>query len=289
MKQISFARFSALCCGIALILILAACGDKNTNLNDTPTITKDAAESIAGDIAYSTGGTIDQLMDLSSFATAGGLDKLEAKYPDDYFDFQRIYDPVAGVWTIHIERERGTAGQVPYAFVSRDYILQYLNAAGQPQQYYIVNADTARTIVFQVVLGEGRHVTRRLSQQLNDLHADWMVTNANQSVVTVNGTYYRAAVDTIRTVNRLRASDHNLQLNIIDVTLPRGSAPSLVNAISGHITGHFHADITFISGTSYNEHTIDRDIDILIGSGKADIGIGTNTYQADLLTGELLE
>jgi hypothetical protein len=289
MNQLKASIIPALLCGAALVLLLAACGESATNVNNTATITKDAAESIAGDIAYSTGGTIDQLIDLSSFATAGGLDNLEAKYPGDYFDFQRTYDPVTGQWTIHIERERGTQGQIPYAFVSRDYLLQYLDAGGLPQQYYITNADTARTILFQVVQGEGRHVTRRLSQQLNQLSANWTVTNANQSILTINGTYFRAAVDTIRTVNRLRASDHNLQLNVSNLTLPRGSGPTLVNAISGHITGHFHADITFISGTSYNEHTIDRDIDILIGSGRADIAIDDKTYQADLLTGELLE
>jgi len=272
-----------------LLIALTACGENTTEVSDSPTIAKDAAETIAASLAYDTGGTIDQLIDLNTFATADGFDGMKDKYPSTYFTIDRTYDPVEGQWSIHIERERGINGQIPYAFVSRDYLLQYLNVDNLPQQHYVTSSDTARTINFQVVQGQGRHQTRRLSQQLNQLNANWTLTNAHQDIVTVNGTYYRAAVDTIRTFMRVRTSDHNLQLNIADLTLPRGSAPALVNAITGTITGHFHADITFTSGTSYTENVIDRDINIVIGSGRATIGLGGESYQGDLITGELLD
>ncbi len=289
MKKLSSIRLTAILCGLALILLLAACEKNSTNLEETPTISKDAAESLAGDLAYSTGGTIDQLMDLSTFATVNGMEGLDAKYPNTYFDITRTYDPVSGEWSIHIERERGTSGSIPYAFVNRDYTLKYMDALGQAQQYYVVNADTARTIQFNVVQGSGRHITRRLSQQLNQLHAEWTVTNANQNFITINGTYNRAAVDTIRTWNRVRTSDHTLQLNVAEMSVPRGGYPALVNAISGHITGHFHADVTFTQGDSYSEHTIDRDIDIVIGSGRAEIEIGSESFIADIVSGELVD
>lgn len=275
---------------IAMAFALIACGDNSTiSVDETPSITKDAAESIASNIAYDTGGTIDQIMDLNTFATAGGFDTLKEKYPVTHFIFDKTYDPVEGKWSIHIERERGTSGLIPYAFVSRDYILQFLDGDGEAQQYYITDADTARTVNFQVVQGYGRHLTRRLSQQLNQLNANWILTNAHQDIVTINGTYYRAAVDTIRTFLRVRTSDHNLQLNIENLTMPRGQAPSVIGAISGSITGHFHADITFTSGSSYSESVIDRDINILIGSGQAEIGINNQSYLSNLTTGELLE
>lgn len=274
--------------GSLMIFTLAACGENTTEIHETPTIAKDAAETIASNIAYDTGGTIDQLIDLNTFATAGGLSNMKSRYPDTYFNIDKTYDPLEGKWSIHIERERGISGQIPYAFVSRDYILQFLDRDGVPQQYYVTNADTARTINFQVVQGQGRHRTRRLSQQLNQLNANWTLTNAHQNIVTVNGTHYRAAVDTIRTFLRVRTSDHNMQLNITDLTLPRGSSPTLVSAISGTVTGHFHADITFTNGSSYTENVIDRDINIVIGSGRAVIGIDGQSYQGDLKTGELL-
>lgn len=276
-------------CGLALLLMLTACSDSSTNPEESPTASKDAAESLAGDLAYSTGGTIDQLMDISAFATVNGMESLDAKYPDTYFDITKTYDPVSGAWNIHIERERGTVGSIPYALISRDYNLKYLDALGQPQPYYVVNADTARTIQFNVIQGTGRHLTRRLSQQLNELHADWTVTNANQDFLTINGTYHRAAVDTIRTWNRVRTSDHNLQLQISEMSVPRGGLPAWVNAISGHITGHFHADITFTQGESYSEHTLDRDIDIVIGTGRAAIEIGSESFMADIDSGELID
>lgn len=288
MKQSKKIFVSALI-GAALLLIISACGKNSTNPSDNPSITQDAAESIAGNLAYTTGGMLDQLMDLSSFATVDGMNRVEEKYPGDHFVFTREYDQLTGEWTIHIERERGTAGQIPYAFVSRDYTLKYLNALGQAQQYYVSGADTARTIHFNVLQGAGRHVTRRLSQQLNELNANWTVTNAHQDIITVNGDYYRAAVDTIRTFFRVRTSDHDLELTVNDLVMPRGSDPALINAISGHVSGHFHADITFTSGDSYSEHTIDRDFDIIIGGGRAEIEIGDADFIADILTGELVE
>lgn len=275
--------------GALMLFSFGACGKNSTEISQNPSIEKDAAETITADLAYDTGGTLDQLIDLSTLATAGGFEGLKGRYPDKHFSIQKTYDPVLGQWTIHIERERGILGQIPYAFISRDYLLQYLDAEGMPQQYYITAADTARTINFQVLGGQGRHQTRRLSQQLNQLNANWVLTNANQSVVTVNGTYYRAAVDTIRTYMRVRTSDHNLQLNITDLTLPRGSSPTLVNAISGVITGHFHADITFTNGSSYSENVIDRDINIVIGSGQASISLGSGTYLGDIVSGELVD
>lgn len=288
MKQNLRFRTAAIVCGLMLLLLIAACGENNTTEpTDNLSISQDAAESIASNLAYATGGTTDQLMDLSTFATAGGFDSLQEKYPGTYFTIQKTYDEAQGRWNIHIERERGSVGNIPYAFVSRDYILQYLNAENQAQRYYISTGDTARTIHFQVVQGQGSHITRRLSQQLNELNADWTLTNAHLDVVTVNGTYYRAAVDTIRTFLRMRTSDHNLQLNVANLSLPRGSSPSLINAISGTVTGHFHADVTFTSGTSYSEGVIDRDINIVIGEGKANIGIAGKTYRSDLLIGEL--
>jgi hypothetical protein len=228
-------------------------------------------------------------MDLSAFATVNGMDELDAKYPDTHFDISKTYDPENGEWSIHIERERGSIDSIPYAFISRDYTLKYMNSLDQPQQYYVVDADTARTIQFNVIQGTGEHKTRRLSQQLNELNAEWIVTNANQDYLIIDGNYNRAAIDTIRTWNRTRTSDHNLQLNISDMSVPRGGQPSLLNAISGHITGHFHAEMTFTHGESYNEHIIDRDIDIVIGSGRAEIEIGPESFTADMESGELIE
>lgn len=282
-------RITLLLATALLLLSLSGCGENSTEPPQSPTIEKDAAETITASLAYNTGGTIDQLIDLSTLATADGFNGMKDRYPGTYFIIQRDYDPVQGKWSIHIERERGTVGHIPYAFVSRDYLLQYLNADGVPQQYYITASDTARTVNFQVLSGQGRHQTRRLSQQLNQLSANWVLTDAHQDVMTVNGSYYRAAVDTIRTFTRVRTSDHNLQLNITDLTLPRGSSPSLVNAISGTVTGHFHADITFTNGSSYSENVIDRDINIVIGGGQANIGLGPETYLGNIVTGELLE
>ena len=289
MRRIIFVKAIVVIMGLIILGAVSGCDDKTTNPVLDYTASDDAAEVIAGNIAYQTGGTVDQMADLCLFATPDGLTRIEEKYPNTYFIFQKIYNPDSQEWEIHIERERGIAGYVPYAFYSRDYRLQFLNAQGFPQQYYIAGGDTARTISFDVLEGSGIHKTHRISQQLNELTAQWTVSNAHQDNVTINGNYYRAAVDTISVFNRMRSSDHNLQLNIVDVVVPRDGDTLMVDAISGNISGHFHADIVFISGANYSENTVDRDINITFGGGRANIALAGRNYMADLMSGELIQ
>jgi hypothetical protein len=54
---------------------------------------------------------------------------------------------------------------------------------------------------------------------------------------------------------------------------------------SGTLTGHYHAVITFQKGTTYNEHTIDRDFTVTLGGTNLVLGLGGKTFQADPNTG----
>jgi len=271
-------------------LLLLSCSLTNNDDKEPLTASRDAAECIASSVGLNTGGALDQISDVATMCAPNGLKELENKYGKTYFVMTKSYDENTGIWSIHIERERGVTGYIPYAHFTRDYRVRFLNVLNQPQHYYIVDPDTARTVEFHIIRGTGRHQTRRISQQLDSLSASFTITNAHQANVTVNGTYYRAARDTIRGYNRTRISQNVLQLAFHDVVVPRNTGNNFCHGISGNVTGSFDADITFISGTAYAENHIHRDISIDFGSGKGNISFLTGKiYKADLYTGEVLD
>ncbi len=273
---------------LSALLIFSGCTKENTLEPDSTSAISanaDAAESIASTVGEENGGLTDQMGDLFDLTSPTGLSKSEgASYLDKK---EATYDSVTGVWTVVLERERGNNNGMNYAFIKRTYTVQFLNKNGQPQKFYIVNADTANTIKFNIVEGEGRHKTRRLSQELKTLEGSFVATGTNTDMITVNGTYKRAAVDTITTMRFRRTHDHQIDLTIVDLKGPRGSRKNLSQKVSGTITGTYHAVITFDGVKGYSERTIDKTINIVIGEGESQINIGGQKYLGDLATGEM--
>ena len=258
----------------------------NTTQNDV-SATSDAAEVTASAVGEENGGMVDQLGDALEGASTDNFQGLAKTTDGETMD--AVYDPVAGMWTITINRERGDINGNYYAAIARVYHYQFLNQAGDPQQYWITNGDTARTIKFDIVSGSGRHITPRLSQQLNQLEGNFVVTQAHLRNLVINGTYARAAVDTVTTHRAVRTLDHSISLQITDLTGPRGKRFDLSRKISGTISGHVSAYATFQSGSGYGERNIERDFTIVIGDGKANINIGGETFEGEVQTGEIVD
>ncbi|NUM69103.1 hypothetical protein HUU39_28195 [candidate division KSB1 bacterium] len=257
-------------------LALAACSNEDpVSSSASLSATEDAAESLASALGADNGGAIDQVSDVIELAGTGGLQKPAED------------DPVTGTWTLLLQRERGNPNGVPYAEISRTYTYQFLNQNGQPQKYWRVGADTAYTIVFNIVEGTGTHRTRRLSQQLTGLSGTFTATGVNTRLVTINGTYARSAVDTITTRNAVRTLDHALSLTFTNVQGPRGSRLDLSRKISGTVSGTYTAKVTFQRGDSYRETNINRTFTIVLGNGKASINVGGQSFAGDLTSGEL--
>jgi hypothetical protein len=289
MKIKNFLTICLLIATVTVFLCLTACTDKKTEKTLTPD--RDVAETTAGAVSFNTGGVVDQLSDLCEFLVADTTKFSEVLLKDSSEKWESInktYNYETGYWTINLERVRGDTLTIPNAHLFRKYTLRFLNVAGNPQKYYVTDADTARTVNFSIKRGWGEFKTRRISQVLDSLTADWTVTDANLPLVTINGTYYRAAVDTISGFNKVRTSDHWLELNFNDIEVPRGHQTNFYLAVSGSLTGLFHADITFSSGTAYSETTIDRNINVVFGQGRGNIALGTTSFKADLSTGELI-
>ncbi len=280
-------RLMLLTAGMSVIL-LTACSDDNS-VQPTPespiSSNSDAAESIAAAIGEQSGGVVDQVGDVIDLTQSIRLGKAVG---DGFIDHREAtYDESTGTWTLILQRERGVPGQIPYGSWDRVFTYQFLNAAGEPQKRFITNSDTARTIHFNIVEGDGYLQNFRLTHDLTEIQGAFVATNVQTENVTVNGTYRRAAIDTIITERFTRTSDHVLDLTVTDLVGPKGSRRDLAQKLSGTITGTFHADITFDGERGYAEKTVDKEIFIEIGGGEAEIDVEGEPYVSSVETGQV--
>lgn len=270
---------------LMLTLSLAGCSsdDPITPSPAAMTVDQDAANAMAADLAADSGGVTDQIADLSTAITGLGSAKtlVHARFRE------ASWDETTGTWTITVSRERGDPDGTPYGSMSRVYTLRLLNAAGQPLQYRVVGADTARTAEFAIVSGTGVHRTQRRAHNLDELAGTFTVTGVDTDLLTINGTYHRAASNRLETPRFVRTLVGALDVELIDITVPRALGVDFSAAVSGTISGTFVADITVTRGAEYSERHIERDVLIILGNGEATITCGGGAFRVLLGTGEL--
>jgi hypothetical protein len=240
---------------------------------------------VAGDLAADGGGVIDQLADLS--AAIGGLDAGKTLVHERFHE--AVYDDQTGTWTITVARERGNPDGVPYAAISRVYTLRLLDAEGQPQQFRVVDGDTARTAEFAIVSGAGTHRTRRFEQNLDALAGSFLVTGVETDLLTVDGTWSRSASNRLEAPRFVRTHASTLDLELIDVVVPRQGGLDLSQVVSGLVEGSYVADITIERGDDYAERHVERTFTLVLGDGEAELTLGGQGYRCSLQTGELLD
>ncbi len=274
---------------LAIQVFTIGCSDDatspNTNLANP---NEDVAESVASSLGNDNGGAADQIDDL--VALAKGNPQMMAKAAgaaDGLIPAALTYDQVTGTWTQDFVRERGSQSGAYYAYIARTYQWQFRKSDGTPQIGYVVGNDTANSISFTIVSGNGRHRTPRLSQALTELKGSLLANNTHTNTVTINGEYLRSAVDTIRTRNAVRTIDHTLRLNFDEIVINRLSADEAWEGMSGSINGVFVANVTFTAGEAYSETNITREIDITVSNGEADILVNGARFRSRLQTGEL--
>ena len=247
----------------------------------------DIAMSVATVITEDGGGVVDQLGDMSVQASNQGIQAISAGFGGmGSCRHNATYDSLTQTWTIVIFRERGEPADSVYHLFERTHTLQFLNQAGTPQKFWITDGDTAMQIIFDIVSGSGEHKHPHRHHILKSIGGGWTADNVNTDMITVNGTYQRAALDTIFRQNGMRISDHTLDLTLTDVTGPRGSRRDLSQKVSGSITGTYHAFVTVIKSDTTFTNEITRDINIELGSGNASITVGGHRYRYNTGTGE---
>jgi hypothetical protein len=142
-------------------------------------------------------------------------------------------------------------------------------------------------MIFRILYGRGYHRTPFRVHRLDSLAGDWVVTNLNTPVVTVNGTYYRSGTDTLRTRNAERTHDNALSATFINVTRPRRGLAGTTDAISGTITGTYTATITFTNGDLYKERTVNKSFTIDLSGADAEINIEGRRFHSTWQRGEM--
>jgi hypothetical protein len=266
---------------LIFVVFFVGCKENSTEpKQNNETIYGDAAITIAGALGEQEGGAIDQIGDISEIATpnsdlsASIIRSLPKSNGTETFTKQ--YDPIYQKWRGTLNRER--LGLNYYVSISRIYEWQFLKG-DVPQQYYIVGSDTATTISFKILRGSAYAVTPFWRHIVDSLSGNWTITNANDSIITINGTAYRTAIDTLRTVTgNTRTLDNELILNYTDITARRGNRAVIASTASGTISGTYNATVTFQGESLYAERNISRDFVITFSNGIATITVGGRIF-----------
>ena len=272
------------------IFLFVGCSDNKTTapVTTVPTVEGDITEIVVTGIAADDGGALDQFIDIS--ALADGNDSLSvAKVAVDGGTVVREYDSLTAQWQVQLTRQRGDSGGPFYAQVSRTYRYQYRNKDGVPQARWLVGADTAYSMGFSIMEGDGECRTLRFSHRLTALNGEFEVTGVNTDTLTINGSYSRSGVDTLKTFQSRRMIEHQLTLQFSNVRCLRGNPVDFCNRVSGEVSGQYAATVTFMSGFAYGETNITRNMNIIMGEGRAIVAIGDKIFEGDLATGELTE
>jgi len=278
--------------------VLVGC-DKSTEPGDTDpaAVDEDVAVAVAGYVSEEGGGLTDQMDDAAFVASSagiqlaaaqsGGLAKSAGSVLSD-----TSYDDVTGWWTATLSRSRSSLSGTYESSFDRVYQFQFLNSAGSPQRRYIVQTangpDTAYVINFKIVSGSGYFRSPIRVHYLESLTADWVITNANTPVLTINGTTAHSGKDTLTTRSAVRTHANTITTTLTNVTKPRYRLGADRDDISGTITGHYEATITFSRGDLYSERTVSRDFTIDLSVDDARVGVGGKQFKIGWKRGDFL-
>jgi hypothetical protein len=262
-------------------LLFTGCDKSTDPVTDNTILYEDAAESIATAVGDESGGATESFADVTIAAGGGsmgtaapvmeGTDLVTAGTP--------VYDSLTGWWSVSVNRSKDN--NLVKRSITREYRYQY-QKNGTVQKHYITGSDTATTMKFKIVSGTGYFIGPRVSHALTALKGAWTSSDINKDTVTItlDSTYVRAGTDTITTRNMIRTHTSTTTITAVNVKAPRYRPVmgtmwrnNFSNAISGTISGHYTAAITFQRGDLYKERTIDRDFTITIGGGSGTLSI----------------
>lgn len=277
-------------------LFLTGCEKSTEPESDTSVLYEDAAEAISASMGDESGGATESFADVTIASGGGsmgaamplmdGADLVTAGVP--------VYDSLTGWWSVSVNRSKENA--MVRRSITREYRYQF-QKNGTVQKFFVTGNDTATALKFKIVSGTGYFVGPRVSHALTKLSGAWTSTGINTDTVTItlDSTYVRAGTDTITTRNLVRTHTSTTTITAVNVKAPRYRPAmgmmwrnNFHNAISGTISGHYTAVITFQRGDLYKERNIDRDFTITVGGGSGTLNINGHkgSFSVDLQYGQ---
>ncbi len=284
MKQQPLLRLLSLALGVSLFLIAAGCDtvDSTTNPETDLSIDQDVAESVGALMAEDTGGLLEQAGDAFALATSDGI----AASAKNGTSVERTYDEATETWTITVSREAGNPTGTRAMSLSRIYEVQFLNANGEPQKFYVTEGDTAQTMTLRLVEGSGTFETPRVKAVRTDLSGELVATGIDTDEVTLNGTYQRSGEHELTTPGITRTLTYEMTLDVIDLVGPRGSRLNLSEKVSGTLIGRYTGTLTIRRGDVLEQHDIDREVRVEIVDGEMTVTINGAPYDFDPASGD---
>lgn len=270
----------------AIFLAAVGCDSGVSDDDDTLDSAKtDAAESIAVLQGEESGGLMEEVMSVFESAQTGAVDG--SGKTSDFF-FSREYNDETGTWTVTRLIELGSLEEERYLYHKRVFEIQFRDSLGSPQIFYNTQGELAEEIELTIVEGEGAFVTPHIKAERVSVSGNFVATNADEEIVTVNGTYAHSGVHTLENAFGSRELDFEMSANIIDLMGPRDNRRDLSEAVSGTVEGDYFATLTVERGDVVEQTEIDVEFTIVIEEGEASITIEGDTYASDVRSGELL-
>jgi|GEM_PF-3771979 len=267
-----------------LVLFAVGCdssGSNATSEQDTFT-SEEVASSVSSLVAEDTGGILDQMNDVRSFAAVGSMTSA-AKISGQ--TVSRTYDETTGTWTVTIDHDRSDSTGTRNFSIHKVYEVQFLDVDGLPQRRYVVEGDTARSMSLHIVEGTGTLETPMITASRNVIGGDLVASGINTDTITLNGTYSREGNHSFSGENVTRSVDYTLDLSVTDLVGPRGSRFSVSQKTSGTLTGHYAGTVTIQRGDTQVVREVSHDISITISDGQMSVGVDGAQFGEDPSSG----
>ena len=274
---------------LAAVALLAACDSATTDTpatGDATTDTEAAAATVAASLALDAGGVLDEAATAARLGMpgAGGLLGPGAGRPG--CDATREMDPDTFVWTLTLDCERGRPNGPVSATFQRTSTVRF-TAGGTPQ----AGPEGADALDYAILSGASLFRTPRGSHRVTGLTADFDVTDLDEELVTVNGTYARAGADSLGLPRGGRhVSVYTLDLTATDLRGPRARHAGWGEIVSGTLSGVYRATITHVrpGGTPVTRE-VERTFTITFpASGMAEVAMAGRRFRFEMGAGGMM-
>ncbi len=273
---------------ILITLVILFCSKEENNTTLSNQAVEDAVDVIAASIGENNGGALEQIGQIFTYLIEDEKKTRQIEMMDTTRQIQ--YDSTNSQWIIRIDRTANSSNDDCYAHIERTQTVQYLNQNNQAQKFRIncveSVCDTAAKIRYKILNGQGTLRNRRISTQLTNIIADWTITGCVTDTITINGSYSRQGIDTIRNAQSHKIVDYMLYMTLVDIKSPHERQTQVSDKISGVISGIAQIHVSFQRGETYRDSSFTQEFTIDLSNGQGNLTVIGRRFPLLLRSGE---